>query len=76
MAPPPPLRSNRRSRGQGAFVSLSPADPVLIVGGVVSLQARLVFSDLSGLDVTDDAVWTLVGPRRRSSRRARTSGAG
>lgn len=62
VAPPPPLRSNRRSRGQCAFVSLSPADPVLLVGGVVSLHARLVFSDLSGLDVTEEVVWTTSAP--------------
>lgn len=63
VAPPPsPLRSNRRLRSQAAFVSLSPADPVLLVGGAVSLQARLILSDLSALDVTEDAVWTSSAP--------------
>ena len=33
-----------------------------MVGGVVSLEARLVFSDLSGLDVTEDAIWTSSAP--------------
>ena len=60
--PPPPLRSNRRLRSQAAFVSLSPADPALMVGGVVRLQARLVLRDLSGFDVTEDAVWTSAAP--------------
>lgn len=60
--PPPPLRSNRRSRSQAAFVSLSPADPVVMTRGVVNLQARLVFSDLSGLDVTEEAAWTSSAP--------------
>ena len=60
--PPPPLRSNRGPRSQAAFCSLSPADPALMVGGVVRLQARLVLSDLSGLDVTEDAVWTSAAP--------------
>ncbi|HVQ30098.1 MAG TPA: hypothetical protein VMV21_10990 [Vicinamibacteria bacterium] len=41
---------------------MSPAEPVLMVGGVVNLQARLVLSDLSGLDVTTDAVWTSSAP--------------
>jgi hypothetical protein len=59
---PSPLRPNRRLRGQGAFISLSPTDPVLLVGGVVIPQARLVFSDLSGLDVTEDVVWTCSAP--------------
>ena len=30
--------------------------------GVVNLQARLVFSDLSGLDVTEEAAWTSSAP--------------
>ncbi len=60
--PPPPLRANHRPPRPAAFLSLSPADPVLLVGGVVALQARLVLTDLSGLDVTQDAVWTSSAP--------------
>jgi hypothetical protein len=41
---------------------LIPTDPVLLVGGTVNLQARLVFNDLSGLDVTQDSVWTSSAP--------------
>lgn len=60
VAPPPPhLSSNRR---QSAFLSLSPADPFLIVGGRAALRARLVFADLSGLDVTEEAEWTSSAP--------------
>jgi hypothetical protein len=48
--------------GRAAFVALSPADPVLMVGGVVALQARLVFSDLNVVDVTEAASWTSSAP--------------
>ncbi|HEY6548969.1 MAG TPA: hypothetical protein VI589_13730 [Vicinamibacteria bacterium] len=60
---PPPPRSSDRLRGRVAFVSLSPADPILIVGGTVELKARLVRSDLSGFDVTEDAVWASSAPQ-------------
>lgn len=59
---PSPPRPTYHSRGRPVFVALSPSDPVLTVGGMVTLQARLVFSDLSGLDVTEDAVWTSSAP--------------
>ena len=33
-----------------------------MVGGVVNLKARVVFSDLSGQDVTEEAGWTSSAP--------------